>query len=71
MVTVEITERGLFLPRQLFQDLGEIEIVQGKDYILIKPKNMTAQFKGFVQPHVSVQELHEGYEVSLLEGAEL
>lgn len=69
-VAVEITEKGLFLPRRLLQGFGEIEVVQGKDYILIKPKNMTAQFKGFVHSRVSVQELHQDYETSLLEGSE-
>lgn len=69
--TIQVTEKGLFLPRQLFQDLGEIEVVQRDDYILIKPKNMTARFKGFVHPHTSVEELHEDYELSLLEGTAL
>jgi hypothetical protein len=68
---IQVTEKGIFLPRQLFQDLGEIEIIQRDDYILIKPKNMTARFKGFVRPHTSVKELHEDYELSLLEGAPL
>ena len=68
---IQVTEKGLFLPRQLLQDLGEIEVVQRDDYILIKPKNMTARFKSFVLPHTSVEELHEDYELSLLEGATL
>jgi hypothetical protein len=62
METVQVTEQGLLLPRQLFSYLGEIEVVQGEDYVLIKPKNMTTRFKGFVHPRVSVQELHEDYE---------
>ena len=69
--TIQITEQGLFLPRQLFQDLGEIEVVQRDDYILIKPKNMTARFKGFVHPPIPVEKLHEDYESSLLEGTAL
>ena len=68
VTTIEITEHGVFLPRRLLQSFGEIEIVQGKDYILIKPKNMTAHFTGFVKPHVAVRELHEAYELELLEG---
>jgi hypothetical protein len=68
---IQITEQGLFLPRQLFQQLGEIEIVQGDDYILIKPKNMTAKFKGFIRPHISIEQLHQDYESSLLDGANL
>jgi len=68
---IQVTEKGLFLPRRLFQDLGEIEVVRRDDYILIKPKNMAARFKGFVHPHTFVEELHEDYELSLLEGAPL
>jgi len=66
-----MTEQGLFLPRQLFQDLGEIEVVQQDDYILIKPKNMTARFKGFVRSRIPVEQLQQDYELSLLEGAAL
>ncbi len=66
---IQITEEGLFLPRQLFSDMGEIEIVQSEACVLIKPKNMTAHFKGFVRPRVSVQELHQNYEEALLEGS--
>ena len=66
--TVRITEQGLFLPPQLFQNLGEIEIVQRDDYVLIKPKDMTARFKGFVQSRLTVEDLLEDYELSLFEG---
>ncbi len=69
--TIQMTEQGLFLPRQLFQDLGEIEVVQQDDYILIKPKNMTARFKGFVRSRIPVEQLQQDYELSLLEGAAL
>jgi|GEM_PF-2394603 len=65
---VQMTEQGLFLPRQLFRNLGEIEVVHHENYVLIKPKNMTARFKGFVRPRVVVEALHEEYEQSLLEG---
>jgi len=68
---VQMTEQGLFLPRQLFQNLGEIEVIQEADFILIKPKNMTARFKGFVHSCISVEELHQDYESSLLEGTSL
>lgn len=68
METLQLTEQGLVLPRQLFSYLGEIEVIQGEDYVLIKPKNMTARFKGFVQPRISHPELHQDYELSLLEG---
>ena len=65
--TIQETRQGLFLPRQLFKDLGEIEVVQKDNYILIKPKNMTARFKGFVRSRIPVQELHQDHELSLLE----
>ncbi len=65
---VQITEQGLFLPRQLFRNLGEIEVVQHENYVLIKPKNMTARFKGFVRPRVAAEALHDDYEQALLEG---
>lgn len=69
MDTIQITEQGLWVPRQFFQDLGEIEIVQGKDYILIKPRHMTIHFKGFVHSRLTIAELHQDYELTLLEGA--
>ncbi len=65
---IQMTEQGLFLPRQLFQDMGEIEVVRRDDYILIKSKNMTARFKGFVRSRIHAEQLHEDYELSLLEG---
>lgn len=64
---IQITEEGLILPRQLFSGMGEIEIVPSEAGVLIKPKNMTARFKGLVHPCVSVPELHQDYEESLLE----
>ena len=69
--TIQLTKQGLFLPRQLFQNLGEIEVVQRDDYILIKPKNITARFKGFVRSRISAEKLHQDYESSLLEGVAL
>ncbi len=33
-----VTEEGLRLPRQLFRQTGEVEVVEHDDYILIKPK---------------------------------
>jgi hypothetical protein len=69
--TIQMTEQGLLLPRQLFEGLGEIEVVQRDDYILIKPKNMTTRFKGFVRSRIPVEQLHEDYESSLLEGTAL
>jgi hypothetical protein len=66
--TIQITEQGLFLPRQLFQELGEIEVVQRDNYILIKPKDMTTRFKGFVRPRIPVEQLHQDYESSLMGG---
>ncbi len=71
LTKVQMTEQGLFLPRQLFQDLGEIEVLQQDNYILIKPKNMTARFKGFVRPRIPVEQLYQDYELSLMEGTAL
>ena len=63
--TIQTTKQGLFLPRQLFEGWGE-KVVQRDNYILIKPKNMTARFKGFVRSRIPVEELHQDYELSLL-----
>jgi hypothetical protein len=68
--TIRTTEQGILLPRQLLDSLGEVEVVQRENYILIKPKNMTLRFKGFVHPQVSVESLHEDYESSLLRGTD-
>jgi hypothetical protein len=70
MPTIRTTEQGILLPRQLLDSLGEVEVVQRENYILIKPKNMTLRFKGFVHPQVSVESLHEDYESSLLRGTD-
>jgi hypothetical protein len=37
-VPVKITEEGLLLPRQVYQDLGEVEVLRRPDYILIESK---------------------------------
>ena len=65
---VQVTEQGVFIPRQVYQSFGEIEIVFDKNYILIKPKNVTRQFSGFIRPRLKVEEIHEDYELSLLAG---
>ncbi|GAB4550507.1 MAG: hypothetical protein Kow0063_45030 [Anaerolineae bacterium] len=65
---IQITEQGVFIPRQVYQDFGEIEIIFEENYILIKPKNMTWQFSGFIRPRLKVEEIHEEYEHSLLTG---
>jgi hypothetical protein len=67
METIQLTEQGLFLPRKLFADWGEIEVVQGEDYILIKPKNIPAHLKEMEESPVSVHESHQDYELSQLE----
>ena len=36
--TARMTDEGLLLPREMVQDLGEVEIVRRPDYILIKSK---------------------------------
>ena len=61
---VQITDKGLFVPREVYQDLGEIEVVRGESYILIKPKNLTAHFSGFIRPRIDIAKLHEDYEFS-------
>ena len=71
MPAVLTTEQGILLPRQLLDSMGEVEVVQRDNYILVKPKNLTLRFKGFVRPHVSVESLHDDYESSLLSGADL
>ncbi len=35
---LRVTEDGLRLPRQLFPQLGEVEVIKRDEYILIKPK---------------------------------
>ena len=41
-LVLTVNEDGLRLPRQLFPQLGEVEIVGRDDYILIKPRAGTA-----------------------------
>jgi hypothetical protein len=65
---VQVTKKGLFIPRDTFQSFGEIDIVLGQDYILIKPKNVTLRFSGFIRPTLKVEEIEEDYELSLLAG---
>ena len=65
---IQVTEQGVFIPHQVYQSFGEIEIVFDKNYILIKPKNVTLQFSGFIRPRLKVEEIHEDYELSLLAG---
>lgn len=36
--TARMTDEGLLLPREMVQDLGEVEVVRRPDYILIKSK---------------------------------
>jgi hypothetical protein len=38
--TARVTDEGLLLPREMVQDLGEVEVVRRPDYILIKPKGI-------------------------------
>ncbi|MGH2522323.1 MAG: hypothetical protein ACRDH2_07455 [Anaerolineales bacterium] len=38
-LSLRVTEEGLQLPRQLFPQLGEVEIIQWDEYILIRPKS--------------------------------
>lgn len=40
-LSLTVTEDGLRLPRQLFPRLGEVEVIERRDYILIKPKPQT------------------------------
>ena len=39
---IKVTDEGLFVPSEAYRDFGEIEVVRGENYILIKPKNVTA-----------------------------
>jgi len=41
-LSLTVTEDGLRLPRQLFAQPGEVEVIERDDYILIKPKSATA-----------------------------
>ena len=38
ILSLTVTEDGLRLPRQLFPSLGEVEVIELNNYILIKPK---------------------------------
>jgi hypothetical protein len=64
---IQVTEQGVFIPRQVYQNFGEIEIIFEENYILIKPRNMTQQYSGFIRPVLKVEEIHEDYELSLQE----
>ncbi len=37
-LSLTVTEDGLRLPRRLFRQTGEVEVIEQADYILIKPK---------------------------------
>jgi hypothetical protein len=37
-LSLTVTEDGLRLPRELFKRLGEVEVIEREDYVLIKPK---------------------------------
>jgi hypothetical protein len=65
---IQMTKEGLFIPHDTYQSFGEIDIVLDKDYILIKPKNVTLQYSGFIRPTLKIEELEEDYELSLLAG---
>ncbi len=40
---LKVTEDGLRLPRRLFRQTGEVEVVERNDYILIRPKSSQLQ----------------------------
>jgi len=40
---VKITEQGIFLPRAIYQDWGDVEIIEEKQRIIIRPKALTPQ----------------------------
>ena len=40
-LTVQMTRQGLLLPRALFQNWGEVEVVQERRQIVIRPKTPT------------------------------
>ena len=37
-LSLTVTEDGLRLPRRLFKQAGEVEVIERDDYLLIKPK---------------------------------
>ncbi len=37
-LSLTVTEEGLRLPREIFQRLGEVEVIERGDYVLIRPK---------------------------------
>jgi hypothetical protein len=61
---IQVTEKGVFIPHRTYQNFGEIEIVIDKTYILIKLKNLTPQFSGFICPKLTIEEIREDYELS-------
>jgi hypothetical protein len=38
---VQMTPQGILIPRAAFQDWGEVEVVQEKQRIVIRPKSLT------------------------------
>lgn len=65
LLDARITDEGLFLPAEMYRDLGEVEIIRSENHILIKPKNLTAHFSGFIRSRVPIGQLHEDYHTSL------
>ncbi len=67
-IAVQMTEQGLFVPRELFGDFGEIEIEIGRGTLVIRAKDLTKRFSGFVKSKLTVQEALDDYENSFLDG---
>ena len=62
-----LVRNGLLLPKDYFENFGEIEIVRTEHFILIKPKNLTEQMAGFVAPVVDISTLHDDFEDAVLD----
>jgi len=69
LADIEVTEKGVFIPQDTYRDFGKIEVVRYENYILIKPKDVTRQFSGFVRPKLNIEDIHDDYESSLVTGA--
>ena len=62
----KITNEGLLLPAEMYRDFGEVEVIRTENYVLTKPRNLTARFSGFIRSRIGIGELHEDYETSSL-----
>ncbi|MEW6103989.1 MAG: hypothetical protein AB1630_09315 [bacterium] len=59
----KMVKDGLLIPREWFQDFGQIEIKQEMTKIVIKPKNFTKKTKGMIKGGFKVEQFLQDCEL--------